>query len=409
MADPRTLRSALPILIAAGIMLSLSMGIRQTFGLFVQPITRDIALTVSEFTFALSLQNLAWGVVQPFAGALVVRLGFRPILLGGAILYLAGLATLAEAQGIFGVVLGAGILIGMSLACTASAMALAVASRVVPPAIRSTVLGFITGVGSLGALASAPLGQMVTAEFGWRAGLLAILVLALGMLPAAWVASRADRIALPRTTDAEIGDTTTAATVIRTALSSAPFLVMTGAYFVCGMQLLFIAVHLPSYLALCGMDPMLSAKALGVIGIFNVFGSVFFGWAGGRWSKLILLGVIYTTRSLVLAWYFLAPPTPESTLIFSGLMGFLWLGVGPLIAGSVVEMFGLKWQAMVQGLAFTSHQLGSFVGAFGGGLLFDALGSYDLAWRCAVGMGLTAGIVQIVFAAARPLPRFAAT
>jgi predicted MFS family arabinose efflux permease len=169
------------------------------------------------------------------------------------------------------------------------------------------------------------------------------------------------------------------------------------------MQLLFVSVHLPSYLAICGMDPMLSAQALGVIGIFNVFGSVFFGWAGGRWSKLVLLGGIYVTRSLVLAGYFVAPPTQESTLVFAALMGFLWLGVGPLVAGSVVEMFGLRWQAMVQGLAFMSHQLGSFAGAFGGGLLFDALGSYDLAWRLAVALGLAAGTVQIIFALVRPV------
>jgi predicted MFS family arabinose efflux permease len=148
---------------------------------------------------------------------------------------------------------------------------------------------------------------------------------------------------------------------------------------------------------------MLSAEALGVISLFNVVGSLFFGWAGGRWSKLALLGLIYISRSLVLGWYFIVPPTTASTLIFAALMGFLWLGVGPLVAGSVVEMFGLRWQAMIQGLAFMSHQLGSFVGAFGGGLLFDALGSYDMAWRLGVGMGLTAGIVQVMFALLRPV------
>jgi len=402
MADPRTLRAALPILVGAGLMLSLSMGIKQSFGLFLQPLTHDIALSVSQFTLAISIQNLAWGLVQPFAGALVVRTGFRPVLLGGALLYVAGLAVLACAHGMAGVVLGAGLLIGVSLACTASAMALATASRVVPEAIRSTVLGIITGVGSLGALASAPLGQMVTASFGWRAGVLAILVLALCMLPAAWLAGRADRVAVPRAAAGQPADTS-AVTVICAALRRGPFLVMTGAYFVCGMQLLFVATHLPSYLALCGMDEMLGAEALSVIGIFNVFGSVFFGWAGGHWSKRALLGLIYTTRSLVLGGYFIAPPTPESTLVFAAAMGFLWLGVGPLIAGSVVEMFGLRWQAMVQGLAFMSHQLGSFVGAFGGGLLFDAFGSYDLAWRGAVALGLTAGVVQIVAALACPL------
>jgi predicted MFS family arabinose efflux permease len=186
------------------------------------------------------------------------------------------------------------------------------------------------------------------------------------------------------------------------AFRSAPFLVMATAYFVCGMQLLFLTTHLPSYLAICGMDPMLGAQALGVIGAFNVAGSLFFGWAGGRWSKTALLGMIYISRSIVLGWYFMQPPTPASTLVFAAIMGFLWLGVGPLVAGSVVEMFGLRWQAMIQGLAFMSHQLGSFLGAFGGGLLFDTLGSYDLAWRLGVGMGLAAGIAQVVFALLRP-------
>jgi predicted MFS family arabinose efflux permease len=374
MTDRQTLRPVLPILLGAAAMLTLSMGIRQSFGLFMQPLTGDLALTVSDFTLALAIQNLGWGLLQPVAGALVARRGFRPILLSGA-----------------------GLMIGASLACTASAMALAVSARVVPANIRSIVLGLITGAGSLGALASAPLAQAVTEGFGWRWGVAALLVLALGLVPSAWLASRSDRFPAPRGAGPEIGDVTVTA-ALRTALGRGSFLIMAAAYFVCGMQLLFITTHLPSYLAICGMDPMLSAEALGVIGIFNVFGSVFFGWAGGHWPKRVLLGMIYVLRSLVLAWYFVAPPTPTSTLVFAAAMGFLWLGVGPLIAGSVVEMFGLRWQAMVQGLAFMSHQFGSFVGAYGGGLLFDALGSYDLAWRLGVGLGLTAGTVQIVAA-----------
>jgi predicted MFS family arabinose efflux permease len=405
-AELRALRPAIPILFGAAVMLSLSMGIRQTFGLFLQPVTKDLALSVADFTIALSIQNLTWGILQPVAGALVGRLGFRPILVGGAVLYLVGLATLAGAQGMIGLLLGAGLLIGISLACTASAMAQAAASRAVSASSRSIVLGIITGVGSLGALAAAPIGQSVTAAFGWRFGVLGILALASLLLPAAWFASRVDRIEVPLASGGQTDDVTVAGAV-RSALTRPSFVVMASAYFVCGMQLLFISTHLPSYLAICGMDPMLSAEAISVIAIFNVFGSVFFGWAGGHWPKLILLGGIYVARSLVLGLYFMAPPTPAGTLVFAALMGFLWLGVGPLVAGSVVEMFGLRWQAMIQGLAFMSHQLGSFVGTFGGGLLFDLLGSYDLAWRLCVAMGLTAGFVQIAFAIARPT-RFAA-
>jgi predicted MFS family arabinose efflux permease len=377
------------------------MGIRQTFGLFLQPVTRDIALSVSDFTLAFSIQNLSWGVFQPVVGALVVRLGFRPILLGGAVLYLVGLLTLAAAQGLVGILAGGGLLIGASLACTASAMAQATASRVVAAPMRSLVLGIITGAGTLGALVAAPLAQAMTIDHGWRAGMLALFAFALILLPATWFAGRVDRIPLPPPSGEQLADVTLTAAV-RSAFAQLPFIVMTVAYFVCGMQLLFIATHLPSYLAICGMDPMLSAQALAVIAVFNVAGSLFFGWAGGHWPKLVLLGGIYVVRSLVLGWYFLTPPTPAGTLVFAAMMGFLWLGVGPLIAGSVIEMFGLRWQAMIQGLAFTSHQLGSFAGAFGGGVLFDTFGSYDLAWRLGVSMGLTAGIVQIAFAVARP-------
>ena len=187
------------------------------------------------------------------------------------------------------------------------------------------------------------------------------------MIPAAWFAGRVDKIPLPKPSSDDIGNTS-ASVAVKVAFGNASFVVMTCAYFVCGMQLVFLTTHLPSYLAICGMDPMLSAQTLGMIGGFNVLGSIFFGWAGQRWNKLALLGGIYIVRSIALAWYFMLPPTPATTLLFGAIMGFLWMGVGPLVAGAVAEMFGLKWQAMIQGLAFMSHQLGSFLGAFGGGV-----------------------------------------
>ncbi len=401
MRDIKALRPALPILVGAAVMLSLGMGLRQSFGLFMPPLTRDLSIAVADFTLAIAVQNLAWGFLQPIAGALAVRVGFRPVMLAGAVFYVAGLLVMAHAQGVITVTLGAGVLVGLALACTATAIAMAVASRAVPPAQRSLVLGLVSAAGSIGSLVAAPLGQMLAEGYGWRAGVLGFAVLAIGMLPAAWAAGRVDRVTL-RTPVSDALDNRSAGEAVRAALTRPAFLIMTGAYFVCGMQLIFISTHLPSYLALCGMDPMLSAEALAVIGGFNVLGSLFFGWAGGRWSKQTLLGTMYVCRSLVLAWFFMTPPTPASTLLFAALMGFLWLGVGPLIAGAVAEMFGLRWQAMIQGIAFMSHQVGSFLGAFGGGLLFDALGSYDLAWRLGVGMGLAAGALQVMFALPRP-------
>jgi predicted MFS family arabinose efflux permease len=397
----QVLRPTLPILIGASIMLTLSMGLRQSLGIFMQPLTHGIGISVSDFTLALAVQNLAWGFLQLLAGAMTVRYGFRPIMLVGSLFYIAGLAMMASANGLLTVLIGGGILIGTSLACTAAAIAMSVATRAVPETVRSTVLGIVSAAGSIGALLSAPIGQVLNQGYGWRIGLAGFVVLAIFMLPAAWYAGRVDNIPLPKPSADDIGDASASAAV-KTAFSNGPFVVMTCAYMVCGMQLVFLTTHLPSYLAICGMDPMLSAQTLGMIGGFNVLGSLFFGWAGGRWNKMALLGMIYVLRSLALAWYFTLPPTPASTLVFGAIMGFLWMGVGPLVAGAVAEMFGLRWQAMIQGLAFMSHQFGSFLGAYGGGLLYDQLGSYTMAWRIGVALGLCGGIVQIAFALIRP-------
>ena len=395
MSKLQALKPALPILIGASLMLSLAMGLRQSLGLFMPDLTKDIGISVSDFTLAIATQNLVWGVLQPVAGALAVRWGFRSLMLGGSLLYLLGLVLLATAHGTLGVILGAGLAIGASMACTGPALAMAAASRPVSVALRSAVLGAVSAAGSLGALLSAPIGQALNQAHGWRAGLWGFVVIALVMLPAAWYAGKVDRVPLPSST-AELDQSAGAA--LGVALKHAPFVILTVAYFVCGMQLIFLTTHLPSYLAICGLDPMLSAQALGVIGGFNVLGSLFFGWAGGRWNKLVLLGLIYFLRSLVLMWFFATAPTPASTLVFAAIMGFLWLGVGPLVAGWIIDVFGLRWQAMLGGVAFVSHQIGSFVGAFGGGVLYDLLGSYTMAVNIGVSLGLAAGIVQIGFA-----------
>ena len=401
MPHSRDLPATLPILIGAAVLLTVSMGLRQSFGLFMQPATRDLAISVSDFTFALAIQNLVWGVAQPFAGAAAERYGFRPILIAGAFIYLLGLVVFATANGAFGIGIGAGVLIGVALACASAAMAMAVASRAVSTERRSSVLGMVSAAGSLGALVAAPLGQGLVNAYDWRVALFGFVAMGLVMVPAAFFAGRVDRIPVPRSSGTvATGDT--ARLALGAALRYPPFLVMTGAYLVCGLQLVFLTTHLPSYLALCGQDSMLAAEALGMIGGFNIAGCLFFGWAGGRWSKPGLLGVMYTVRSVVLAWYFVSPATPTNTLIFAALMGFLWMGVGPLMAGAVAEMFGLRWQAMIQGFAFLSHQTGSFLGAFGGGVLFDWLGSYTLAVQLGVSMGLAGGLAQMFMAWGRP-------
>ena len=407
MADFRALRPVLPILLGAALMLSLSLGIRQSLGLLAPQLTRDLAISMSDFTLAIAIQNLAWGLLQAVAGAMVVKHGYRPLMVGGAALYVIGLVFLATAQGLISVIIGAGLCMGVAMSCTASALANSVASRAVPVHVRSIMLGVVTAVGSLGAMIAAPIGQGLTQAFGWRGGAIGFLVLGIGMIPAAWFASRVDKIPLPAAAGHEIGNASVRQ-ALRAAAHHVPFVVMTCAYFVCGMQLVFLTTHLPSYLSLCGMDPMLGAQALGTIGAFNILGSLFFGWAGQRWNKLVLLGCLYISRSIVLTFYFVAPPTPTTTILFAASMGFLWLGVSPLTAGAVAEMFGLRWQPMIQGIAFVSHQMGSTLGALGGGLIYDALGSYTLAWQIGVSLGITAGVVQVAFALWRPPSQFVA-
>src|SRR5436190_11080550 len=203
----RILRPTLPILIGASLMLTLSMGLRQSLGIFLQPLTHDIHISVSDFTLALAVQNLAWGFLQPLAGAMTVRYGFRPIMMVGALFYIAGLALMAGAQGMLSVMIGGGILIGISLACTANAIAMSVAARAVPATVRSTVMGIVSAAGSLGALLSAPVGQLLNEGYGWRTGMVGFVILAVAMLPAAWFAGKVDNVPVPPRTSDDIGET----------------------------------------------------------------------------------------------------------------------------------------------------------------------------------------------------------
>src|SRR5215813_14550487 len=215
----QALRPTLPILIGASMMLTLSMGLRQSFGIFMQPLTHDIGITVSQFTLALAVQNLAWGFLQPVAGAMTVRYGFRPIMIVGSLMYIVGLALMATAQGMIPIMIGAGILIGTSLACTANAIAMSVSARAVSATVRSTVMGIVSAAGSLGALLSAPIGQVLNQGYGWRVGLAGFVVLAIFMLPAAWYAGRVDRIPLPKPSADDIGEASASAAV-KTAFSN---------------------------------------------------------------------------------------------------------------------------------------------------------------------------------------------
>jgi MFS family permease len=389
MPPTTTSRQTRLILIGAAVLLSLGMGIRQSFGLFLTPVTRDLALTAADFTLAVAIQNIVWGISQAPIGALADRFGLRATMMAGAAIYVIGLAVMAAAGGALALIVS-GVLIGVALSCVASSLAMTAVARAAPDERRSQTLGMVAAAGSLGTLLIPLATQALLAHQAWQIGALFFLVLAAAMLPAAFSAGGADR--MPGRGAAR----TTMRAVIGQAARHRPFLVMSGAYFVCGLNLVFLTTHLPTYLAICGQDPMLSAAALAVIGGMNCIGSLAAGWLGARYPKHVLLGLLYILRAAVFTAYFVMPPTPASTLVFAAAMGMLWLSVAPLVSGLVAEMFGTRYMATLLGIAFVMHQVGSSLGAWGGGLIFDVTGSYDRAWQIGVLIGFTAGIVQIL-------------
>jgi MFS family permease len=383
-------RQARWILTGAALLLTLGMGMRQSFGLFLGPVIHDLALTASDFTLALAIQNLVWGFSQAFVGAIADRYGLRITMLAGALVYVIGLGVMAAAQGAMALIISGG-LTGIALSCTATSLAMSACVRAVSEQRRSMTLGLISAAGSIGTLVVPIATQAVLAHERWQVAVLFFVLLAIAMVPAAFWAGGADKIPAQGTAS------TSMRAVLGQAMRNRPFLVMSGAYFVCGLNLMFVSTHLPAYLALCGQDPMLSAGALAVIGGVSSIGSLATGWLGSKYPRHILLGLIYMLRSVLLAAYFVLPPTPASTLLFAAVMGMLWWpGLLPLIGGMVAQLFGTRYIATLLGISFVVHQVGASLGTWGGGAIVDLTGSYDRAWQIGTLIGFVAGIIQIV-------------
>jgi MFS family permease len=385
-----TATQARRILIGTALLLTLGMGMRQSFGLFLGPVTHDLALTAADFTLAIAIQNIVWGLSQAFVGAIADRFGLRITMMAGAALYVIGLGIMAAAQGELALIVSGG-LVGIALSCTATSLAMSACARAVSAERRSMTLGLVSAAGSIGTLVVPIVTQALLAREPWQIGMLFFVLLAVAMLPAAFWSGGADKIPAHSTASTSMRE------VLGQAVRNRPFLVMSGAYFVCGLNLMFVSTHLPAYLAICGQDPMLSAGALAVIGGVSALGSLATGWLGGRYPRHILLGLLYILRSVALAAYFVMPPTPTTTLLFAAVMGMLWWpGLVPLIGGMVAELFGTRYMATLLGMSFVVHQMGSSLGTWGGGLIFDLLGSYDRAWQIGALVGFAAGVIQIV-------------
>jgi MFS family permease len=376
------------ILFSASALVTISLGIRQSMGLFLGPITLDLGTGRELFSFAIAIQNLLWGLSSPLFGMMADRIGGWRIASLGGLLYAVGLIIMSGLVTPSGMIIG-NFMVGLGLGSAGMAVALGAVSRAVPDSRRSLALGLVTSLGSFGQFAMVPVTQILINDFGWQAAMLALSVVAASMVAIGLGLRDA------KATTAQVVEFTLGATV-KQAFRSRDYILLTAGFFVCGLHLVFIATHLPIYLRDNGVDPSIASWALSLIGLFNIAGALFFGWIGGITSKKIPLALIYLARTLIIAAFITFPVSGTSALIFGAAMGFIWLGTIPLTSGLIVTFFGPRYLATLYGFVFLSHQLGSFMGAWLGGRLYDILGNYDLMWAINLGAGLLAFILHIV-------------
>jgi MFS family permease len=377
------------VLLCGAMIVTLSMGIRHGFGLWLQPITMERGWTRETFAFALAVQNLAWGLAGPLAGALADRFGAFRVIVIGALLYAAGLVLMALATSGLAFTGSAGLLLGMAQSGTTYAVIYGVIGRNVDPAKRSWAMGVAAAAGSFGQFLMVPVENWLIGTWGWQNALFILGCLALAIAPLAFGLKEPKAVAAPGAHHQSIG------AALREAFAYPSFQLLMAGYFVCGFQVVFIGVHMPSYLKDQGLTPNVATTALALIGLFNVFGTYAAGVIGQRWPKKYLLSSIYILRSVAIVIFLAAPLTPWSVYIFSAVMGLLWLSTVPPTNAVIAQIFGVQYMSMLGGFVFLSHQVGSFLGVWLGGKLYDATGSYDVVWWIAVGLGVFAALVNL--------------
>ena len=378
------------VLICGAAIVTLSMGIRHGFGLWLQPITQEMGWTRQSFAFAIALQNLSWGVIGIFAGMAADRFGAFRVLMGGAVLYGLGLAGMALSPTPLLFALTTGLLIGAAQAGTTYAVIYGVLGRQIAPERRSWAMGVAAAAGSFGQFLMVPVEGWLIASLGWQQALLALSMAVLLIIPLAFgLREPGFQGAAPPKRDQTIGH------ALREAFSYPSFNLLMAGYFVCGFQVVFIGVHMPSYLRDNGLSPQVASYALALIGLFNVFGTYIAGTLGQRMPRRFILSFIYLARAVAISVFLLVPLSPLSVYIFSAVMGTLWLSTVPPTNATIAQIFGVQHLSMLGGFVFFSHQLGSFMGVWLGGYLYDATGSYDIVWYIAIGLGVLAGLVNL--------------
>ena len=376
------------VLICGALIVTLSMGIRHGFGLWLQPVTMDRGWSRETFALAIAIQNLSWGIAGPFAGALSDRFGAFRVLIVGALFYASGLIFMGLSTSALGFMGSAGLLLGMAQSGTTYAVVYGVIGRNVPANKRSWAMGVTAAAGSFGQFLMVPVENGLIDGVGWQNALfilglstLAIVPLAFGLKEPAVAAAKGPQQSMKA--------------AVSEAFAHPSFLLLMAGYFVCGFQVVFIGVHMPSYLKDHGLTPTVATTALALIGLFNVVGTYAAGSLGERLPKRYILSAIYALRAVAITVFLNVPLTPWSVYIFSAVMGTLWLSTVPPTNALVAQIFGVKYLSMLGGFVFLSHQCGSFLGAWLGGRLYNMTGSYDVVWWIAVALGVFAALINL--------------
>ncbi|WP_165663971.1 MFS transporter [Metapseudomonas otitidis] len=374
------------VLLGASLILALSLGIRHGFGLFLAPMSGEFGWGREVFAFAIALQNLIWGLSQPFTGALADRFGATRAVLVGGVLYALGLVLMSLSHSPLQLSASAGLLIGIGLSGTSFSVILGVVGRAVPVEQRSMAMGIAAAAGSFGQFAMLPGSQGLISWLGWSSALLALGLLVALIVPLAGMLK--DR-PLPCK-----GPEQSLAEALREAAVHRGFWLLSLGFFVCGFQVVFIGVHLPAYLVDKHLPATVGTTVLALVGLFNVFGTYIAGWLGGRLAKPRLLTVLYLLRAVVILAFLYMPLSVWSAYAFGMAMGLLWLSTVPLTNGTVATLFGVRNLSMLGGIVFLFHQLGAFLGGWLGGYLYDHTGSYEVVWQISILLSLMAAALN---------------
>lgn len=389
MTEKKNWRTPAVVIACGGLAMTIVLGTRHGFGLYLQPVTLDLGISRETFSFAIALQNLIYGFSQPLTGMIADKFGAARVMAGGTSLYAIGLVLMSYSTTGMELNLSAGLIIGVAMGCCGFSTVYGVIGRTVSAEKRSTAMGVVGAAGSMGQFLMLPYGQLLINHLGWQQALLILALTVLVLLPLSTALVEHKNAQAPVLFKQSIP------AALREAFQHRGFMLMCISYTVCGFQLLFVSVHFPAYLIDQKMTPATGMMALALIGLFNTFGSYTWGWLGGRYTKKYLLATLYFTRSMVVMAFVLTPLSPMTVYLFSSAIGFLWLGTAPITSAMIAQIFGPRYLSTLAGCAFMFHQFGSFLGVWIGGRIFDVTGSYSLMWWIVIGTGLVAALLTL--------------